>query len=107
MKSAVALIAELQRGFLAEALLHRRGPLLHVLRLLIRVERGETGDRLAHHRRTEVEAQNRWRKAVALIRLGEDDGHVVQVVAPRIHVDRKSTRLNSSHLVISYAVFCL
>src|SRR2546426_1963610 len=27
-------------------------------------------------------------------------------VAPR-HRDRKSTRLNSSHLVISYAVFCL
>src|SRR5256885_11696842 len=26
---------------------------------------------------------------------------------PRISVDRKSTRLNSSHLVISYAVFCL
>src|SRR5256885_3728618 len=25
----------------------------------------------------------------------------------RRHVDRKSTRLNSSHLVISYAVFCL
>src|ERR1039457_6923764 len=24
-----------------------------------------------------------------------------------MHVDRKSTRLNSSHLVISYAVFCL
>src|SRR2546426_5679141 len=23
------------------------------------------------------------------------------------HLDRKSTRLNSSHLVISYAVFCL
>src|SRR5438132_5669681 len=27
--------------------------------------------------------------------------------APRIPVDRKSTRLNSSHTVISYAVFCL
>src|SRR5688500_19922190 len=26
---------------------------------------------------------------------------------PRTHQDRKSTRLNSSHLVISYAVFCL
>src|SRR5256885_3724129 len=26
---------------------------------------------------------------------------------PRISADRKSTRLNSSHLVISYAVFCL
>src|SRR5205807_9861315 len=25
----------------------------------------------------------------------------------RVHSDRKSTRLNSSHLVISYAVFCL
>src|SRR5256885_8574409 len=25
----------------------------------------------------------------------------------RAHRDRKSTRLNSSHLVISYAVFCL
>src|SRR5688500_19869459 len=28
-----------------------------------------------------------------------------QLTAP--HLDRKSTRLNSSHLVISYAVFCL
>src|SRR5688500_19308828 len=28
-------------------------------------------------------------------------------VATRSSVDRKSTRLNSSHLVISYAVFCL
>src|SRR5256885_6631569 len=27
--------------------------------------------------------------------------------AVRIYGDRKSTRLNSSHLVISYAVFCL
>src|SRR5256885_5479783 len=26
---------------------------------------------------------------------------------PGQHTDRKSTRLNSSHLVISYAVFCL
>src|SRR5688500_19548193 len=33
--------------------------------------------------------------------LGED------VVIDEIFRDRKSTRLNSSHLVISYAVFCL
>src|SRR2546426_3518655 len=26
---------------------------------------------------------------------------------PQAKIDRKSTRLNSSHLVISYAVFCL
>src|SRR2546426_1674684 len=29
------------------------------------------------------------------------------VPEPMTHEDRKSTRLNSSHLVISYAVFCL
>src|SRR3712207_7007017 len=29
------------------------------------------------------------------------------VVAPRVLEDRKSTRLNSSHANISYAVFCL
>src|SRR5256885_8832926 len=31
---------------------------------------------------------------------------VGEAVRP-LHQDRKSTRLNSSHLVISYAVFCL
>src|SRR2546426_7879400 len=29
------------------------------------------------------------------------------VVSDQFFLDRKSTRLNSSHLVISYAVFCL
>src|SRR2546426_6923574 len=32
---------------------------------------------------------------------------IARKIGPRIRVDRKSTRLNSSHLVISYAVFCL
>src|SRR2546426_5111010 len=40
--------------------------------------------------------------AAALQALGEEAGLGVK---PR--ADRKSTRLNSSHLVISYAVFCL
>src|SRR5690349_23955429 len=31
----------------------------------------------------------------------------VQVVGARVVGDRKSTRLNSSHVEISYAVFCL
>src|SRR5256885_14806069 len=31
----------------------------------------------------------------------------VNLIEPGDEVDRKSTRLNSSHLVISYAVFCL
>src|SRR5256885_2762876 len=32
---------------------------------------------------------------------------IMDARAPMISRDRKSTRLNSSHLVISYAVFCL
>src|SRR5690242_21919895 len=32
---------------------------------------------------------------------------LVLVPADRPHLDRKSTRLNSSHMSISYAVFCL
>src|SRR2546426_1873937 len=40
------------------------------------------------------------------------DAQVALLDTPGLHVakgglDRKSTRLNSSHLVISYAVFCL
>src|SRR5699024_11675355 len=35
-----------------------------------------------------------------------DLGELVRVVR-RKHADRKSTRLNSSHVSISYAVFCL
>src|SRR3712207_8243671 len=47
------------------------------------------------------------RVAVAAVEVGEvqphaDDEHVVGV-----GLDRKSTRLNSSHANISYAVFCL
>src|SRR3712207_8100350 len=48
-------------------------------------------------------------------RVGRDAGRVVEEVvaihvrrvAHRARVDRKSTRLNSSHANISYAVFCL
>src|SRR5256885_6573255 len=42
-------------------------------------------------------------KAVALALAGAG----YQVVVAGRRQDRKSTRLNSSHLVISYAVFCL
>src|SRR2546426_10606945 len=36
------------------------------------------------------------------------DGHIVESIPEFAEfIDRKSTRLNSSHLVISYAVFCL
>src|SRR5260221_10054563 len=48
-----------------------------------------------------------------VLRLVEDDERVVQRPSAHererrhLHRDRKSTRLNSSHTVISYAVFCL
>src|SRR5256885_9613361 len=34
-------------------------------------------------------------------------GRAARLASPASPTDRKSTRLNSSHLVISYAVFCL
>src|SRR5256885_9938753 len=40
----------------------------------------------------------------AHVRINQRDSQFVQQI---IVADRKSTRLNSSHLVISYAVFCL
>src|SRR5207253_6750868 len=37
----------------------------------------------------------------------EDFGDVMAGGADELYADRKSTRLNSSHVAISYAVFCL
>src|SRR5690625_6507547 len=67
------------------------------------------GDQLDHHIRTgsltvpdgvsytfEGEFRNQQRAAQQLM-----------VVLPITLLDRKSTRLNSSHVAISYAVFCL
>src|SRR5256885_9395499 len=45
-------------------------------------------------------------EAILLSVLRGDEAKTLGVVEP-LHLDRKSTRLNSSHLVISYAVFCL
>src|SRR2546426_2828012 len=58
----------------------------------------------------QVKDHTRLRAKVALI---HQDGAAPQKVTVTLQcevdggVDRKSTRLNSSHLVISYAVFCL
>src|SRR2546426_9892755 len=45
--------------------------------------------------------------AVGRVRGCRRSDHDGDAVAAAIELDRKSTRLNSSHLVISYAVFCL
>src|SRR2546426_1515885 len=59
-----------------------------------------------------LHAGRRGFRALLRRRRGRSDGHGrldVGAVARRRaqRADRKSTRLNSSHLVISYAVFCL
>src|SRR3712207_9147079 len=52
------------------------------------------------------EQRERWKRGVQLLNgaLGEAVG---RVYVERHYPDRKSTRLNSSHANISYAVFCL
>src|SRR5256885_12491020 len=60
---------------------------------------------VALERRDAAHADRDVRQALAprpAERVGDDDGHVSARALP----DRESTRLNSSHLVISYAVFC-
>src|SRR5690242_21050599 len=57
---------------------------------LVGVARGERGDEAAHERLARRTSST------------EDEGAVAAEC-----LDRKSTRLNSSHMSISYAVFCL
>src|SRR2546426_6846855 len=54
-----------------------------------------------------VEARSDASGHVLLCGLPTDVALVVRGRTERGSADRKSTRLNSSHLVISYAVFCL
>src|SRR6266508_1032407 len=49
----------------------------------------------------------KWTIAGAVDDLREPHGHPRHASAVTIRRDRKSTRLNSSHVAISYAVFCL
>src|SRR5207249_6624446 len=51
-----------------------------------------------------LEGQHRRGRLLAAMRLDEREH---RLGPERRHVDRKSTRLNSSHVSISYAVFCL
>src|SRR5205814_8473070 len=64
----------------------------------------ERAGQLIRRQRLEVVGVIRMRGAVHLPAIGLDD--LVLHALGRIR-DRKSTRLNSSHLGISYAVFCL
>src|SRR5690606_42095892 len=47
------------------------------------------------------------RARLRLRQLGLEDRHLLRGLPADLRQDRKSTRLNSSHVKISYAVFCL
>src|SRR5690606_40168777 len=75
----------------------------------IRRETGRTMDS-AHRRFADPETQQPQESA-DMVDVRVRDEHVGdRVRGPRVElgrIDRKSTRLNSSHVKISYAVFCL
>src|SRR4051794_41729962 len=54
--------------------------------------------------RSPQDVHHRWRQDEAP---GDVHPAVLDAAGRRVNVDRKSTRLNSSHPSISYAVFCL
>src|SRR5256885_11227052 len=63
-------------------------------------------DHVLAHGQLEVERVLLWDDAEARPNV-RTVRHRIETQDPVTHGDRKSTRLNSSHLVISYAVFCL
>src|SRR2546426_4859700 len=70
------------------------------------VERG-VGFAFLPHLAVGRELRRRTLAAIEIVD-AEPISRSLDVIHPRVRVvDRKSTRLNSSHLVISYAVFCL
>src|SRR2546426_1579947 len=90
--------------------LFRSNPIVDERTLVVGISQsGETADTLAALR----EAKRRGARTLGLVNVvgstiaREVDGGIYLHAGPEIGVDRKSTRLNSSHLVISYAVFCL
>src|SRR5256885_11493653 len=76
-----------------DQLVARSGPARH---------RTVEGRRLCDRGRRDLDRPDRVDAAVAIGRKRDP-----RAVGGPVRLDRKSTRLNSSHLVISYAVFCL
>src|SRR5437773_11766012 len=72
--------------------------------------KGESGLRerlgVVFHSKLEILKDDR-RFLGALFRYSADPQHPLSVFGKGTQIDRKSTRLNSSHITISYAVYCL
>src|SRR5256885_11070277 len=86
-------------------------PYTTLFRSLVDASRYAEGERLIHATRP---LYTRWADSLHLLklewiagRIAAGQGDAARATAIYSSLDRKSTRLNSSHLVISYAVFCL
>src|SRR5688500_19369799 len=103
-----------QKGKLNRDKAHRKALMRNLCREVIEHERIKTSQAKAKAVKPQLEKLitlgkrgDLHARRQALSELGQDKFLVHKLfeeIAPR---DRKSTRLNSSHLVISYAVFCL
>src|SRR5258708_26156063 len=76
-------------------------PYTTLFRSLVVARRMEIAAALHIHAAVVIIRRHHLAHARARDHLGADIGVLVE------HLDRKSTRLNSSHQIISYAVFCL
>src|SRR5437879_7973600 len=77
-------------------------------RRTVRPDRDPRGDR--GRGRVAAPPHSRDGGRAAVLRTGAKKGlsrEVISLSRPRLPIDRKSTRLNSSHRCTSYAVFCL
>src|SRR5256885_12416902 len=74
---------------------------------LFRSHREAERARSRRHRAAAQGARRGRSQGTAGDRESDPGGDAGVARAVRVRQDRKSTRLNSSHLVISYAVFCL
>src|SRR5690625_6693414 len=55
----------------------------------------------------QLNGKNETKKKKVKQDLEGDITNIIHEIGVPAHIDRKSTRLNSSHVAISYAVFCL
>src|SRR5207244_9527811 len=69
--------------------------------------RGERDDEVAEQVLGRLRAVESAEAVEPLEQVVDEPCHADQVFPARARDDRKSTRLNSSHQIISYAVFCL
>src|SRR5947208_8167689 len=67
----------------------------------------EHGHRLPDPFRLEVQMRIDHEESLRVLRLERQGPQIIRPGRTPIQGDRKSTRLNSSHQIISYAVFCL